>query len=144
MTAKDLMQSVVVSCRETDSAGYVCDMFQREHVHGAPVIDESETLVGIVSIEDILIGSMSWSGAEPSEAGHERESEETGLDQTLVRDIMTAPAISATEDTPLADLAMMMWRFRIHHIPIVRGGKIAGMVSSLDICRALAYGQVDG
>jgi CBS domain-containing protein len=138
MEAKDLMQTVVVMCRETDSAGYICDMFQREHVHGAPVVDEDETLVGIVSIEDILIGSMTWSGASAEES----EDRETGLDQTLVRDIMTAPAISAPEDTSLQDLSMMMWRFRIHHIPIVRDGKVAGMVSSLDICRALAYGQV--
>jgi CBS domain-containing protein len=144
MTAKDLMQTIVVTCRESDSAGYVCDMFQREHVHGAPVVDESENLVGIVSIEDILIGSMSWSEPGSSEAADDREADETGLDKTVVRDIMTSPAITATEETPVADVAMMMWRFRIHHVPIVRGGKIAGMVSSLDICRALAYGQVDG
>ncbi len=58
-----------------------------------------------------------------------------------VRDIMTAPPVSATEETEIVDLCEMMYRLRIHRIPILRRGKLAGMVGSLDVCRAVAAGH---
>ena len=129
MLARDIMAKEVVTVRVEDSAADLTDLFQRAHVHGAPVVDGEGNLVGMVSQEDILIGGMSSSGEQGSAS---------------VREIMTAPAISAAEHTPVSELCRLMWRLRIHHIPIVRDGKVVGMVSSLDICRAIADGQLSG
>jgi len=132
-TAADVMRRWPVTVREGDTAARVVDVFQEQHIHSVPVVDATGLLVGMVSQEDILIGSMSL--ADPS-AGPG-----AGLGGTIVRDIMTSPAIHATEDTPVAELCRMMWRFRIHHVPIVRGAenlKVIGIVSSLDICRVLS------
>jgi len=57
--------------------------------------------------------------------------------------IMTSPAISAEESTPLRDLCHVMWNLRIHRIPIVRGGKVTGLVSSMDLCRAILDGLIE-
>ena len=135
LLARDIMQGSVITARETDSAADLCDLFQQEHVHGAPVVDEDDNLVGMVSTEDILIGSMSW----PTEPRQNANADDRF---PLVRDIMTAPAICAVEETQALDLCKMMWRFRIHHIPIIRDGKVTGMVSSLDVCRAIANGLI--
>ena len=127
------MQRSPVTAREGDTAARVVDLFQELHIHSVPVVDAKGFLVGMVSQEDILIGSMSL--ADPA-AGSD-----TGLAGTIVRDIMTSPAIHATEDTSITDLCRMMWRFRIHHVPIVRGSnslKLTGIVSSLDICRIVS------
>lgn len=51
---------------------------------------------------------------------------------------MTSPAMSVTETTTVEELAQMMWRFRIHHMPVVQGDRVVGMVSSLDFCRLAA------
>ncbi len=59
-----------------------------------------------------------------------------------VRSIMTSPAISAEEDTPLADLCRVMWSLRIHRVPILRQGKVTGLVSSMDLCRAILEGKI--
>ena len=59
-----------------------------------------------------------------------------------VRAIMTSPAISAEEKTPITDLCNVMWNLRIHRVPIVRGGKVTGLVSSMDLCRAILNGQI--
>jgi CBS domain-containing protein len=61
---------------------------------------------------------------------------------TTVAEIMTEPAISAEEDTPVEKLADLMWRMRIHRLPICVEGRLTGIVSSLDICKALAKGQL--
>ena len=122
----------MISAYEQDSSSDLTDLFQQAHVHGAPVVDQEGHLVGMVSIEDILIGSMTdRSGTGEQDGGY-----------PLVRDIMTAPAISATEDTPVEDLCRIMWKFHIHHLPIVHEGKVTGIVSSLDICRILAEGEI--
>jgi CBS domain-containing protein len=59
-----------------------------------------------------------------------------------VRAIMTSPAISAEETTPLKDLCHVMWSLRIHRVPILRGGKVTGIVSSMDLCRGILNGLI--
>ncbi|HET8948349.1 MAG TPA: CBS domain-containing protein [Candidatus Polarisedimenticolia bacterium] len=59
-----------------------------------------------------------------------------------VRAIMTSPAISAEEATPITDLCSVMWSLRIHRVPVVRGGKVTGLISSMDLCRAILNGQI--
>ena len=51
---------------------------------------------------------------------------------------MTAPAVSAGEDAHITDVCRLMWQLRIHHLPIVRSGRVTGMISSLDVCRVMA------
>jgi acetoin utilization protein AcuB len=135
------MRREVVVVREHESAAEVCDRLQEAHVHGAPVIGDDGRLVGFVSQEDILFGSMGApSGWEPSVTADFVRTD-TSL-TARVRDIMTAPAVSATEETSVQDLCMMMWRLHLHHIPIVRQGRLKGIVSSLDLCRAVAHGMI--
>jgi CBS domain-containing protein len=62
--------------------------------------------------------------------------------ESPVRAIMTSPAISAEEDTPLTDLCRIMWNLRIHRVPIVKKGKVTGLVSSMDLCRAILAGKI--
>ena len=59
-----------------------------------------------------------------------------------VKSIMTSPAISAEEDTPVADLCHIMWSLRIHRVPILKKGKVTGLVSSMDLCRAVLQGKI--
>ncbi len=56
--------------------------------------------------------------------------------------IMTSPAISADENTPLSDLCRIMWNLRIHRVPILREGKVTGLVSAMDLCRAILEGKI--
>ena len=122
------MCTAVVKVREDLPVGDLIDLFQQEHVHGAPVVDEGDELVGFVSQEDVLFGMMGTaSGSGEEEA-----------DAPRVADIMTSPAVFATEQTSLADVCRLMWQLRIHHVPIVRQGKVTGIVSTLDVSRVVA------
>jgi CBS domain-containing protein len=135
MRAKDLMQTDVLTLREDDPVDAAVDRLVDHHLHGAPVINAAGEVVGIVSPWDLYFATMTK--AEDSGAG--------AADGPLrVRDIMTSPPVSATEETEIADLCEMMYRLRIHRIPIVRGGKLAGIVGSLDVCRAVALRQKVG
>ena len=46
--------------------------------------------------------------------------------------------ISATEDTPLGEIATLLESHRIKRVPILRDGKLVGMVSRANLIQALA------
>jgi CBS-domain-containing membrane protein len=55
-----------------------------------------------------------------------------------VREVMSTHVISASEDTPLGDIANLLEKHRIKRVPILRDGKLVGMVSRSNLIQALA------
>jgi CBS domain-containing protein len=140
LLARDLMQREVVTVREDVPLADLADLLQQAHIHGAPVVGADGRLVGFVTQEDVLFGSMSGP-PHPDHAPATRN--DAGADYvTRVADIMTSPPVTATVETKLKDLCKLMWRLRLHHVPIVEDGKLTGIVSSMDLCRAIAEGQI--
>ena len=60
----------------------------------------------------------------------------------MVRDIMSKAVITASSTTPIAELAEIMYSRHIHRIVIVDEGRLAGIVSTLDILKAVMEGTV--
>ena len=128
MLARDLMSTDVVTILEDAPVAQLCDVLQAAHAQGVPVLNAQGELVGIVTEDDILYGTM----GTPDKNGS----------VVLVRDIMTSPAICATEDTDVVDLCRLLWGMRIHRIPILLDGKVTGIVAALDVVRAVAEGTL--
>jgi CBS domain-containing protein len=135
MLARDLMRKEVLTIEAGESVATLMDVLVREHVHGLPVVDERGRLVGMVTQQDIFFANVTLDRQGNSSDGGEPSPE------IKVRDIMTSPAVSADEDTEVLSLCKMLTRLRIHRVPIVRDGKITGIISSLDICAALERGE---
>jgi CBS domain-containing protein len=58
------------------------------------------------------------------------------------RDIMTSSVKTASPDTPLRDVAVMMRQGDVGSVPVVDGGRLVGIVTDRDIVvRALAEGR---
>jgi CBS domain-containing protein len=53
-----------------------------------------------------------------------------------VGDVMTRDVIVATPDDKIDYLLAIMTENRIRHIPIIDGGKLAGMISTGDVVKA--------
>jgi CBS domain-containing protein len=114
-------------------------------ISGAPVVDSAGHMVGIVSEGDLL---------HRTEIGTERRSEHRRswwLDHfaadlardyvkshgRTVKDIMTRDVVTVTEETDLADIASLLETKRIKRVPVMRDGKIVGIVSRANLVRAL-------
>lgn len=126
IVAENLMSTDVLTVREDEKIAELLDVLVGEHLHGAPVLDQSGKLVGVVSQQDVFFSALTENG---------------GAQPTTVREIMTSPAVSATRDTSVTALCRMMYKLRIHRVPIVDDGAVIGIVSSLDICSAVARGE---
>ena len=149
MKAKEIMTRDPVTCLPQTPIEELCETLRRENINGAPVVDESGRLVGIVSQDDVIfrkgrpneetqpprdirdLFQRGFASIADSDAGPRR-----------VDDIMTREVISADEETPVEQLCRIMWERRIHRIPITRNGKLSGIVSALDLCKIIAAGKV--
>lgn len=133
------MRDGVMTVGEETPVSELVDRLQEAHVHSAPVVDEQGNLVGVVSQEDVILGSL---GLPPGGEVVPDAVQDPVSSARIVRHIMTAPAISTTLETSLIDVARMMWQFRIHHLPVVQAGRVVGMVSSLDFPRLFTEGRI--
>lgn len=141
LTAGDVMTSRVVTVRPTATIRDVAALMARHHVSGLPVVTEDGELVGIVTEADLLYkeqgprlpagGLRRAVRAFRHPAGLRRKAE--GL---TAGDLMTAPVVTVEEATPLSEVAALMVRRQINRVPVMRTGRLAGIVSRADIVRA--------
>jgi CBS domain-containing protein len=138
MVAKDLMRRDVFTVQDDQSVDELIHLLVREHIHGCPVVNRAGDLVGIVTQQDVFFSAVTRGRTETGGEGAEPSVNHSRL---VVRDLMTSPAVSATEGTEILGLCRLMQRLRIHRIPIVKDGKVTGIVSALDIVGELANGR---
>ncbi|QQS20815.1 MAG: CBS domain-containing protein [Candidatus Moraniibacteriota bacterium] len=55
-----------------------------------------------------------------------------GMDEPIVKDIMTSEVLSVTPDTPLQEVARILTENRIHGVPVVSEGVLAGVITETD------------
>jgi hypothetical protein len=62
-----------------------------------------------------------------------------------VGEVMSGGVISVSEDTPLSEIATVLERHRIKRVPVVKDGKLVGVVSRSNLIQALAsvIGRID-
>lgn len=144
MKASDVMVSPVITAKSTATVKDVAELFLHRRISAAPVVDESGKLVGIVSEGDLIhraeIGTerrgSRWLALLTDE--HAEAADYIKSHATKVADVMTAKVVTARPDTPLQDVAMMMETNGIKRIPIVRDGKLVGLVSRANLVQAVA------
>jgi CBS domain-containing protein len=137
--AKDIMTRDIQTATESMAIDDLCEIFQTKNIKGVPVVDSGGRLRGIVTESDVVFGGFGRGGSRFTSPAEGRL---PGRGPATVGEIMTEPAVSAEEDTPVERIAEIMWKMRIHRIPICRKGKLTGIVSTLDICQALAEGRL--
>lgn len=92
------------------------------HGIGAVVVVQGEDIAGILTERDVLrLGAASASS----------------LETTRVAEAMTRDLIVAVPDDDLDYAMETMTRNRIRHLPVVEGGRLAGMLSIGDVVNAV-------
>jgi len=151
--AKDIMTANVISVRADMTVDELAELLHKHNISGAPVTDPSGRLVGVVSATDIILQHEILGGGAAIDSDYHRhiESRDDPLLTALfmdelgdhkVRDIMSADVISAQQDTPISELAGIMYNARIHRAIILDGDRLAGIVSTMDILKAVMEGNV--
>lgn len=151
--AKDIMTKDVLTVYEGWSIKRLSDFFVKHEISGAPVIASDHTLVGVVSITDIVrFDSMDKNEKAnlivdyvyPEYLGQNVAQEmfnqlANNADQNCtVNSIMTKDVISIDQAEPLPSVAKLMHDKKIRRIFVTEGGLIAGVISTGNILQCLA------
>ena len=144
MQTKDIMTTPVISVTPDTSVAEVARLLLERHISAVPVIGVNGRLLGIVSEGDFLRRAEgddrrrgSWwlhllSDSDGSAADYVRTHGRSAAD------VMTRDVVTVTENTPAGELAHLLETKRIKRVPVLREGKVVGIVSRADLLRGLA------
>lgn len=146
MQAKDLMTTDVVVVDPEMSTREVAQTLLKHTISAVPVVDATGSVVGMVSEGD-LIGRdeaardarRDWWLALLAEGQNLNKKflESLNPREEKAKDVMVAPVVTVAEDTDAAEIARLLSSYRIKRVPVVRDGRIVGIVSRADLLRAL-------
>lgn len=112
------MTKKVISFHEDTPVDEIATQLSKKRITGAPVVTDEGFVIGIVSEVDVFSKRGSTAG-----------------------EIMSARVISITEETGIDDAARLLAGERIRRLPVLRHGKLVGLLSRSDILDFFATRQ---
>jgi len=144
MNAADVMTTKVITVTPESSVGDAAKLMLQYRISGLPVVDRKGELVGIVTEGDFL---------RRGETGTERRrprwlefilgpgrlsSEYVQAYGRKIADAMTSDPVCITEDVSLENVVDTLERHRVKRLPVMRDGKLVGIVSRANLVQAFA------
>jgi CBS domain-containing protein len=147
MKASDVMTSAVISATGDTPVRDIVQLLIQNHISAVPILDKTGAPIGMVSEGD-LVGR--------DETQHEArrewwlallaEGEPLSPDflsslrrpADVASDIMSREVITVGEDANTGEIARLLSAHRIKRVPVVRDGRVVGIVSRENLLRALA------
>jgi len=156
MKIKEIMNREVRTVHPDTSLAELARLFAETGIHGAPVVDAENRLIGIVTESDVLNATktkyVKYNLVYPSihqfgmefKEGVAYEELAKAFDEVKhvpVSQVMTRKVVTAGPEDLVEDIAPMMVQKKINRIPIVEKGKVVGIVTRSDILRGLFKNQ---
>jgi CBS domain-containing protein len=116
--ARNLMTERVTSVHPGAPLDAIAALMVSGNFGGVPVVDDSASIIGFVSQTDLLGALLRGLGAE-----------------TCARDVMSHPPIVIDEFAPTEEVMEVLRERQIHHLPVVRNGRLVGIITPHDVLR---------
>jgi CBS domain-containing protein len=147
LKAKDIMTTDVITVKEDTTVGEIGRIFIEKGISGAPVVDDEERLLGIVTEHDLISQNSRlhiptilrlFDAYIPIGASGRLEEEIKRMAASTVGEISTRKVVTVDEETLLEDVATLMTDRKIHLIPVMKGETITGVIGQRDLIRGIA------
>ena len=133
MKVSELMQTDVQTVRPDVVVNDAVVSLAESHITGLPVVDGGGRLVGVISTTDILAAE---------EELEDQKARAALFEGTLVQDLMTPRPRTIAPDATLKEAAQTMLHADVHRLFVVEHERVIGVLSTTDIVRAVATGQL--
>jgi CBS domain-containing protein len=117
LTVGQLMQDAVFTCGSRADALSISRMMTQRNFGSLPIVEEDRTLVGLISEYDLLQAMIDG----------------RDLRKIMAVEIMSTHPVTATEDMNLEQVANLFQDRDITRVPVVRNGKLVGIVARRDL-----------
>ena len=144
---RDVMTTDVITFKPSDSVESAARALAERRLGGAPVVDDGGRVVGLLEDDDLILQEarihfptvISLLGAylELPSSLHRFEHEVRKAVGATVADVMDADPPSCSEDDTLERVATLMHDRGLSRLPVVRDGRLVGIVARGDLVRAL-------
>ncbi len=146
-SAQNVMTNPVVAVSPAMSLADAHRLFVEEGIHGAPVLDDDGSIVGVVTSSDLLRAvhdehdSVTRSSdylrdllefSAPDWAGETSDFQDR-LGERSVEEVMTPTAVTVRPDAPISEVARALRENRIHRVWVEEDGKLRGVISTFDL-----------
>lgn len=143
---RDIMQTEVVTVRPEATVKEFAELLRRKKVGGTPVVDAEGRLLGIATDGDLMaldadlhfphyiqfLDSLIYIQSQKKFEERLRKAA-----AATVADVMTRDVFTVEPDDPARKAATLMADHGIGRIPVVREGKVVGIVTRHDVLRLL-------
>ncbi len=149
LTAKDIMTKDVITVKPDTSIEELSALLVKNGISGVPVVDDAGALYGIVTENDLISRNKRLhiptvvsflDAAIYLESSKKFEEEVRRVAATRVGDICARKVVTISEDTTVTDIATIMTEKKAHLLPVVKGGRVVGIVGKRDVVSAAARG----
>ncbi|MGI9275580.1 MAG: CBS domain-containing protein [Endozoicomonas sp.] len=151
VTADQVMTCKVITVPNDWTVDRLARFFTDKGISGAPVVDESSRLVGVVTLSDIVRQTGSgtvdmerrdddfYNSLYDSALSEEdqRAFHESVDNSVMINDIMTPMVFEVAPETPLMNVAEAMVKGRIHRVLVTRDRQLKGIISALDLLKVM-------
>ncbi len=147
LTARQIMQTHVVKVSPEAPLSTVHRLFFEEDINGAPVVDEEDRVVGVITSKDLLRAAADAHDTTRGDPGYFREILEFSgpdwenapegyldrLQERRVEDYMTEEAVSVAPDATIPEVARALRTNAVHRVLVVEDNRLAGLISTFDL-----------
>jgi CBS-domain-containing membrane protein len=144
MKARDVMVSPVITVKANSLVRDAAKTLLGRRLSALPVVDDKGNLAGIISEGDLMRRVEAGTERQRSWwlrflAGEETVAAEYAKSHARkVGDVMTRDVVTATPETPVAEIAALLEKHAIKRVPIVRDGQLVGIVSRANLIQVVA------
>lgn len=143
MRAADVMTTGVITVSPGTPILDVAHLLLERRISAVPVVDDQGVLLGIVSEGDLIHRHENKTERKARwwqallETSSDAARAYTRAHGRHAHDVMTESVQTVTEETPLSDVAEILETHRIKRVPVVRDGRVIGIVSRANLLQAL-------
>ncbi len=142
MLVREVMTSTPVTVRADTPVKDALALLDQHSITMLPVVSDDAVLVGVLSEADLLVGRI-LPDARATLIPPATERADDGTPET-VGSLMTSLALTATEETDVAEVTKVMTATGVKSLPVVDASRrVVGIVSRRDIVRTMARSDAE-
>jgi len=146
LKVKDIMTRQVISVSPETEITDAAKILLEKRINGMPVIDLFGRLVGIICQSDLVAQQKGipvpsvftfLDSYLPLTSLKRIDKEMKKIAALTVNEAMTLEPVTVNPETDIEDVAKLMVDKKYHTLPVVKGGKVVGIVGKEDVLKTL-------
>lgn len=122
-TLEAIMTTELITLSPTANLAEARELMHRNKIHHLPVVDDDNTLIGLVTLTNVLAATDSIL-RDPDSSIHPSD--------VVVKDIMVTDVATVDEHASLRQAALFLEKHRIGCLPVVTDGMLKGIITETD------------